>query len=243
MPPKAIPLPDPPEDVEYDETYPQFKSANLYRGWAELHAPEVGEDGLTDALRKEKEKWARFDKGFDEMWLKELETEDGDINTVYERFTKKFAGTKEPKAANPPTAKARGAAAALSQQKTASNLAKSTAASAAKTKPTSSLTVPKKKPLQTSNPGAARHAAAVASSNTSMGYAKGRNVSRALQPSTFRQPEMPAQRLQKDSKEMENGMQRMTFLDEMLSETTDNEPLQEPLFENEGDDDFQLPMP
>ena len=243
MPPNPIPLPDPPEDIEYDDTYPQFKGDNLYRGWTELHREEVGEDGLTDSQRSEEEKGKNLDKRFEDMCFEEMaKGEDADLGTLHDRFRKMMASDKQPRSANPSTIKARGAAAALSRPKT-SNLSKPTAASAAKAKTPTSLAVPKNKPLQASIHGAARHAAAVTSSNTSMGYAKGRNVSRALQPSTFKQQQAPTQYPQKDNIHLDGDVYRDTFLVDILASSASKDVDQEPLFEDDGDDDFQLPMP
>lgn len=89
---------------------------------------------------------------------------------------------------NIPTVKSRDAAAALAQTsittRARTNSTKTTSiksSTAPKTRKVSSLLMPKKKTSTPADPPPTRHATAAASSRTTVGYAKGRNVSSILQ--------------------------------------------------------------
>lgn len=235
MPPKPIPLPDPPEDIEYDDTYPQFKGANFYRGWREIYREEVGEDGMTESQRKFKEMGDKALRDFDKKFLRETEEE------LRAERPKKPAATNST-VKHPSTIKARRAANALSKPKPAHGVAKPTAASTAKSKLPSSLAVPKKKPLKVvSTP--THHAAALADSNTTLGYSKGRNVSKELRPSVIRKNPPPASQSQEDC-DLQANFENLGILDDLFM-PPDEEYNESVLLFNDDEeaDNFQLPMP
>ncbi|ODH12914.1 hypothetical protein ACO22_07789 [Paracoccidioides brasiliensis] len=74
MPPRPIALLDPPENIPYDTTFPQFKGKNFTRGWHKLYPDnEVGEDGLTRRQREMKRQQEEYDKQMEVMIQKEID--------------------------------------------------------------------------------------------------------------------------------------------------------------------------
>ncbi|EEH41404.2 hypothetical protein PAAG_09115 [Paracoccidioides lutzii Pb01] len=74
MSPRPIALPDPPENIPYDTTFPQFKGKNFTRGWHKLYPDnEVGEDGLTRRQREMKRQQEAYDKQMEDMIQKEID--------------------------------------------------------------------------------------------------------------------------------------------------------------------------
>lgn len=201
-PPKPKDLPDEPDDIIYDTTFPQFQPQNIARGWEKVyyHGP-VGEDGLTERERKFKEDSIAFDKMVDEMIQNEVDNmtlagvnvrEDPDMPCWEEMQQQRQKPAKETEkkslTRNIPTVKSRDAAAALAQTSTTTRAratsAKTTSTkslTAPKTRKASSLLNPKKKSPDPADYPPSRHATAAASSHTTVGYAKGRSVSSMLQ--------------------------------------------------------------
>jgi hypothetical protein len=182
MPPKEIPLPDNlDEDMPLiDWSFPQFKGANMTRGTYEIYHNPVEDDGRTRGERELEESLARdkkkaneeFDRLFADMMAKEDAEE------------KRYLGIESPsepapepqlpkrKIPAPSTLKARSAAAALQQTAPRPRYAAPTGAVKSRV-PTG--VIAGKKPLQsTLRAPAARNAAAVAASKSTIGYAQGR---------------------------------------------------------------------
>jgi hypothetical protein len=174
-------------------------------GWERIyHRGEVGEDGLTDRERKFQQDSIAYDKHVDEMIQKQVDNmelkginvrEDPEIpcweEMEQQRRQEKLArdNAKKPQLRSVSTVKSRDAAAALSQSSSSSNSRVTTTKSATAPRPkkTSILTVPKRKAAAPANPSTMRHTAAAASSRTTVGYSKGRNVSSTL-PGKASQP-------------------------------------------------------
>ncbi|CAI7587015.1 unnamed protein product [Penicillium bialowiezense] len=206
MPPKPRDLPDLPDDVTYDTTFPQFQPKNRALGLESVYGKQqVGSDGLTAKQRKFKEDSAACDKMVDEMILKQLE--DVGFEDTNERQT---ARTRKPQALplRGPTAirqtrsvstlRSREAAAALStpQPTTVPRTApapKPRVASFASS--ASSLIMPKRHARVPSNPSAMRNTAAAVTSRTTVGYSKGRSVSSDLRDQTQAQKPSTSQAL------------------------------------------------
>lgn len=171
MPPRGEPLPDYPDDWPHDRTYPQFEGKNLTRGcWLEFR-PDKDPEELSD---------------FDEKLKKIEERERKKAKTL----TKAAEGhgtlqARKPVDSRPApaTLSSKYAAAALSsgpKPTVRSRGAPSFAAPTAATKARFPPALASKKPAATTAaPGNARHTAAKVSSNTTLGYSKGRVISGA----------------------------------------------------------------
>jgi hypothetical protein len=202
MPPKPKELPDIPDDITYDTTFPQFQPKNLALGLESVYGDnQVGEDGLTKRQRKFQEDSIAFDKKVDEMILKQLEeigfedkTEldppsEPHVEEVPKRRLEvrraKSTMTKPKYTSNISTVRARDAVAALSRVEPSGARARPAAMSKPKPRVASSL-LTSRRPRVPSNLSSMRHAAATANSKTTLGYSKGRTVSSRLhgKPST-----------------------------------------------------------
>ncbi|KAJ5915499.1 hypothetical protein N7466_011432 [Penicillium verhagenii] len=191
MPPKPRDLPDIPDDIAYDTTYPQFRPRNRALGLESVYGrQEVGSDGLTRKQRKFKEDSAKCDKMVDEMIMRQLDgisfNEQSEDEAIMPSAPAPLVRTNRPSVpstnARPSrsisTLRSHEAAAALSAPKTRSVSAR--LAAAPKPSLASSLLMPKKKVRVPTNPSSMRNAAAAVNSNTTMGYSKGRSVSSTL---------------------------------------------------------------
>ncbi|KAJ5120405.1 uncharacterized protein N7515_009793 [Penicillium bovifimosum] len=198
MPPKPKDLPDLPDDVTYDTTFPQFQPKNRALGLESVYGKrEVGSDGLTAKQRKFKEDSAAYDKMVDDMILQQLESVGFEDSTENEppkppqpavRSKKPMTTARETRSVS--TLRSREAAAALaSSQPTAAPRAVSTPKPRVESL-ASSLIMPKRHARVPSNPSSMRHTAASAASRTTLGYSKGRSVS-----STVREKNAQAQKL------------------------------------------------
>ncbi|GFF52092.1 hypothetical protein IFM58399_09237 [Aspergillus lentulus] len=202
MPPKPKELPDIPDDITYDTTFPQFQPKNLALGLESVYGDnQVGEDGLTKRQRKFQEDSIAFDKKVDEMILKQLEeigfedkTEldppsEPHVEEVPKRRLEmrraKSTMTKPKYTSNISTVRAHNAVAALSRVEPSGARARPAAMSKPKPRVASSL-LTSRRPRVPSNLSSMRHAAATANSKTTLGYSKGRTVSSRLhgKPST-----------------------------------------------------------
>ena len=62
-PPPIKELDDPPIVFGYDQTFPQFKGANMFRGYGEIYCTSpTDEHGVSIRLKKEEEAWKNFDE-------------------------------------------------------------------------------------------------------------------------------------------------------------------------------------
>lgn len=181
-------LPDYPEDITYDTTFPQFKGRNMTRGWQKIYYyGDIGEDGLTDRQRKFQEQVIASEKKIDEMIqkqvedidLKELLLEDksepvleASSSQTYKKEHTRSSSAMLPTRAS--TLKARNAAAALSRPGSSATVRSDTVRSS------SAAAKARKTPTPHANVSNARHAVATASSRTTVGYSRGRSVSSTL---------------------------------------------------------------
>ncbi|KAF7168530.1 hypothetical protein CNMCM5623_001550 [Aspergillus felis] len=205
MPPKPRELPDIPDDITYDTTFPQFQPKNLALGLETVYGDnEVGEDGLTKRQRKFQEHSIALDKEVDEMILKQLEEIGFEDNTELDPPSKPHAEevpkrrlevrrarltTTKPKyTSNISTVRARDAVAALSRSESSGAHARPAAMSKPRPRVASSL-LTSRRPRGPSTLSSMRHAAATANSKTTLGYSKGRTVSSRLHGNTSTTPE------------------------------------------------------
>ena len=184
-PPPATELPDPPEDITYDEDLPYLRGKNICAGYSEVYDIARDEHGVSLTERKEEEAYARVlqqteDKSREEMakpWPMEDE-EDIVVDAMIAagpRLSLSHINKID-------TIRAKGAVSALAsrpQTRLPSAATKDTASSMQKKKSISSV-LGRKKTLEPINPSKMRHNAAVAASKTTMGYSKGRQVSAIL---------------------------------------------------------------
>ncbi|EFR02373.1 hypothetical protein MGYG_05369 [Nannizzia gypsea CBS 118893] len=197
MPPKPKPLPDDDGYITYDTTFPHLKGTNFARGWGKLYEDtSVGADGLTAKQRKEKELDDAYNKQIDELiqaqidsigTLKlEVEGDNAKGEVEESRPVSRATTTSERSERAVSTLRSKSAAQALAMDPKGSvrtrcspRLAAKAAAKAAAAA-TAATTKQKKETTEPTNPSSMRHAAAVASSRSTLGYSKGREVLAAL---------------------------------------------------------------
>ncbi|KAJ5634131.1 hypothetical protein N7528_001973 [Penicillium herquei] len=195
MPPKPKALPDLPDDIAYDTTYPQFRPRNRALGLERIYGrQEVDKDGFTKKQRKFQDDSLKYDQMVNDMIMKQLDSVSFEESSENEIINAPIRALQTPttrsRAASPSsrparnisTLRSREAAAALSAPKTRS--APVRAVSAPKPSMVSSLLMPKKNTRVPSNPSSMRQTAAAATSNTTLGYSKGRTVSSTLREAT-----------------------------------------------------------
>lgn len=184
-PPAPIDLPDPPEDITYDDNFPYLRGNNLFSGYADVYDIPRDEHGVSLQERKDEEAHAKILQEMEDNFRKEmakplpLETEDDLVDAMIAAGPKKLLN----QGSKVDTVRAKGAVAALSSQpqtKLPSVAMKETASSKQKKKSSLQVLETKKTPLQPTNPSPMRHNAAVAASKTTIGYSKGRSVSSVL---------------------------------------------------------------
>lgn len=201
MPPREIPLPDHPDDWPLDRKYPQFEGNNLTKGWITA--------GQT--VRRDKDEFAEFQEKLKKAEENERKERERDAANA------KLMAAKAASTSKPSTLKSRSAASALtSGSKTGSIPSFAAPTTATKARLPSSIN---RKPSQMPQaPGNARHLAAKAASNTTLGYSKGRAVSasaRAPLSSIYRQENETANVIQKGSP-MKTPFGNGTDLDNLL---------------------------
>ncbi|KAJ5902305.1 hypothetical protein N7495_002833 [Penicillium taxi] len=190
MPPKPKDLPDFPDDITYDTTFPQFRPQNRALGLASVYGvEEVGSDGLTKKQRKLKADSALYDKMIDNMIMKQLDdvtfeelSEDESIKAPIREIRNSSRNSIRGPSANTrsrhiSTLRSREAATALSGPKPSAASARS---AASKPQGLLSMLMPKKPARLPSNPSSMRNTAATVISNNTLGYSKGRSVSSSL---------------------------------------------------------------
>ncbi|KAL4788236.1 hypothetical protein BJX76DRAFT_316719 [Aspergillus varians] len=197
MPPKPKDLPDYPDDITYDTSFPQFQPKNLALGLETVYGDnEIGRDGLTKRQRKFQDDSAAYDKMIDEMILKQVENigfnEPSDDDQLTQppvaEIPQRRTHARQPRAATEKwkysatsvsTVRARDAAKALSGNERSVPRPRSAPIMKPKSRIASSL-FPSKRPRCPTNPSSMRHTAAVAGSRTTVGYTKGREMSSHL---------------------------------------------------------------
>ncbi|RAK76044.1 uncharacterized protein BO72DRAFT_478413 [Aspergillus fijiensis CBS 313.89] len=201
MPPKPKDLPDYPEEITYDTTFPQFQGRNLARGLESVYGAdnEIGPDGLTRRERKFQKDSAACDKLIDDMILKQVEsisfeepseTEQLEEPAVEETVNRRV-GTRRTRAtagltkstSNVSTVRARDAATALSGTYRSVPRTRSAALAKPRTRIATSL-FPTKTPRAPDSPSSMHHTAAEANSKTTLGYTRGREVSSKMSSRT-----------------------------------------------------------
>lgn len=82
-----------PDDVgfEADKKFPQFEGENYSRGWWGLYANPVGDDGLTKFERDEKEREEKMDRDFDEQMKRDADRSWQKFNEEYEEAERYLA--------------------------------------------------------------------------------------------------------------------------------------------------------
>ncbi|KLJ10668.1 hypothetical protein EMPG_13942 [Blastomyces silverae] len=220
MPPKPTPLPDPPEDIPYNEDFPQFKGKNFTRGWHKLFVDEeVGEDGLTRKEREMRAEQEAYDKRMDALIQEQVDNmellginvrqfpDEPCAEEVAAEIMRKREMRQQPAKRvivdrSISTVKSRTAARMLSQQ-SRPTIVPAMPKPKPKPKPkirfSSGFVRPTKQQQEQrqqkqqkqqkqqptpSNPSTMRHAAATASSRTTVGYSRGRRVSSSLRQKT-----------------------------------------------------------
>ena len=178
-------LPDPPEVFEYDQDFPQFKGANMCRGFGEIYFAEPkDEHGVSLSLREYEEKCAQYDKEVERQIEESLNNLsdpgaelDHQVDAMIVAGPKIKAGTDS----GIDTVKARRAADALSQSRVPSVAMKPTSSSLQKSrrKPTFSVLNSRETPGPT-NPSPMRHKAAQALSKNTIGFPRARHASSIL---------------------------------------------------------------
>ncbi|CBF81404.1 hypothetical protein AN5687.2 [Aspergillus nidulans FGSC A4] len=195
MPPKPKDLPDYPEEITYDTSFPQFRPENLALGLESVYGDEIGSDGLTKRQRKFQKDFAAYDKMVDEMILKQIESidfaglsddEQSKQPPVVELPQRRIqarnpraASVKSNYSSGVSTVRARDAAKALSGNERTIPRTRVAPIMKPRARIASSL-FPSKKPRAPANPSSMRHTAAAADSRTTVGYTKGREVSSRL---------------------------------------------------------------
>lgn len=187
-------LPDFPDDITYDTTFPQFQPKNLALGLESTYGDnEVGQDGLTKRERKYQQDSKEHDKMMDDLILSQIENigfDEANDKDALEQGSMKEKRHIEPRRVKVPTTKAkynsynsnvssvraRDAAAALSTQEYTGPRTRS----ASRPRVSSSTFATTRKPKAPLSSSSMRHNAAVANSKTTVGYSKGREVSSKL---------------------------------------------------------------
>ncbi|KAF2832071.1 hypothetical protein CC86DRAFT_365974 [Ophiobolus disseminans] len=183
MPPKEVPLADDMDDyLPKDWKFPMFEGKNMTRGiWEAYHNP-IEDDGRPKKLREFEEGLARDKKKanaeFDKVFAAQMAKDDADMRRhmgieAPKEAPKAAVTTAAPKRTTTgvSTLKARSAAHALSPVGKPSFAAPT---AAAKPRALTGLVASKKSIKPLAEPSTARRAAAVAASNSTIGYAQGR---------------------------------------------------------------------
>lgn len=182
MPPKEVPLPDDMDDyLPKDWNFPKMDDASMIRGiWAAHHNP-IEDDGRPKKLREFEEELERDKKqrdiDFDKVFSEQMAKDEADamrhlgIAVPKKEEPKKEALKPKRTTTNISTMRARSAVQALSPS-AKPNFAAPTAA--AKSRLPTGLISSKKPTKAPVEPTASRRAAAVAASNSTIGYAQGR---------------------------------------------------------------------
>ncbi|KAG0161348.1 hypothetical protein PDIDSM_8882 [Penicillium digitatum] len=203
MPPKPRDLPDLPDDVTYDTTFPQFRPKNRALGLESVYGKQqVGRDGLTAKQRKFKEDSAACDKMVDDLIMKQLE--DIGFESSGESESTKAPQPNAIPSERPTTKRHTRSVSTLLARDAAAALAgpgpTSTPQVAQTPKPrvallASSLVMPQRHARVPSNPSSMRNTAASINSRTTVGYSKGRSVSSTLREKHPQTQKLPSSQI------------------------------------------------
>lgn len=269
-PPAPVPLPDPPEEFDYDQTFPQFKGANLCRGWEEIYLDEPkDEHGVPLRVKDFEEKSARYDREVErqiEESLRNMPDLGADLDKQVDAMIAAGPRDKRSGESKVDTVRARGAANALSHSKEPSAATKPTSSSLQKTKKKPAFAVLNSQKMPTStNPSFMRNAAVGAVSKNTIGFPRARHAPSILPPKhkqsagktnphaseTPNQSDIHPARFRELYGEPPEGSEMWLRLREhelLMGDVDDN--LANDLFEGgldelaeEDDEVFQLPMP
>ncbi len=161
-PPPIKELPDPPMDIPYDQTFPQFQGKNMFRGYGEIYCTSpTDENGVSIREKKEQESARIFreerlreaDRLAEEAMKPVLPT-DEELDAKVDKMIS--AGPKRATDTRIDTMQSKSAAAFLSEGSSKPKLpaaaTKQTAASALKRQAPSTALPLRSRPLQTSRP-------------------------------------------------------------------------------------------
>ena len=176
-PPPPVELPDPPEDFEYDQTFPQFQGRNFCRGWQDVYGEQKDEHGVPLRLKKYEKECAQYDRDVErqiEESLMNLLNADEELDKWVDAMIEAGPKDRPLQDSKVDSLRARGAAAALSQSKVPSAAMKPTASSLQKRKnPALSVLGSKNAPGPT-NPSPMRQTAAAVVSKNTIGFPNAR---------------------------------------------------------------------
>ncbi|KAL5121977.1 hypothetical protein ACEQ8H_000193 [Pleosporales sp. CAS-2024a] len=175
MPPKEIPLPDDMDDyLPKDWNFPKADKQTMMRGLLQAFDNPIEDDGRPKKLREFEEGLERDKKKRDEDFDKVFAAEQAAQEAEIRRYLGVEGAKKEAPASKRSisTVRARSAAQALSPASTKPSFARPTAA--VKSRLPTGLVSSKKTARPLAEPTASRRAAAVAASNSTIGYAQGR---------------------------------------------------------------------
>ncbi|KAJ5166665.1 uncharacterized protein N7482_005446 [Penicillium canariense] len=191
MPPKPTDLPDLPDDITYDTTFPQFQPRNRALGLESVYGKqEVGSDGLTKKQRKFQEDSVKCDRMINETIMKQLDdigfngpSDDTAAKAPKQRLKsihRKAPSTSARLMQSVPTIRSREAAVALAAPRPSSTPVRTLPVPKSRVASAASALMPQKKTRNPTNPSSMRSTAAAVASNTTVGYSKGRSVSSTL---------------------------------------------------------------
>lgn len=179
-PPPPTELPDPPEIFEYDQTFPQFKGANMCKGWEEIYLAEHTDGyGVPLSFREYEEKCARYDREVERQLNESLHNIlqlDTELDKQVDAMIAAGPRHKQPEVSKIDTVRARGAADALLHFKVPSVAIKPTASSVQKSKKPSFPVLSSRVPPGPTNPSQMRHIAAEAVSKNTIGFPRARHA-------------------------------------------------------------------
>lgn len=183
-PPSA--LADPPEEFEYDQSFPQFVGANLCRGWGEMYLHEpTDEHGVPLAVREYEEKCARYDQEVErqiEESLDEVSDLDAELDRQVDAMIAAGPIYRSAEVARIDTIRARKAVDALSPAKGPSVAMKPTASSLQKSRKPAFSVLGSRDPPAPTNPSRMRHTAAEAVSKNTIGFPRARPAPSIIPP-------------------------------------------------------------
>ncbi|KAJ5491445.1 hypothetical protein N7539_003012 [Penicillium diatomitis] len=192
---QLVDLLDEPDDVTYDTTFPQFQPKNRALGLESVYGQhDHGSDGLTKKQRKFLEDSAKCDALVNETIMRQLEavrfsefTETAPTQATRQplQHTHRRAPSSNVRPTRPvSTLRSREAAAALAMPRPSTAPGQPIAVPKSRVVSASSSLLSQQKPRAPTNPSSMRNAAAAATSNTTVGYSKGRSVSSTLRETT-----------------------------------------------------------